>query len=126
MSGADLADVRAAVAAWGAALCRRDVDAVDGLLADTLAYGHSTGVVHDRAGYLRFLATGPTYLAVEIRAPEIRFAGSVALVGGILVQSLIRSGETDPVGITARVLQVWGATPDGWRLLAAQSTRTPG
>lgn len=115
--------VRAALAEWSAALCRRDAAAIDGLLADTVSYGHSTGAVHDRDRYRAFLASGPTYLAVDIPAPEIRLAGPVAIVTGPLVQSLIRAGETAPVAIRARVLQVWIETGTGWRLMAAQSTR---
>ncbi len=115
--------IRAALADWGVALCRRDAVTIDRLLAETVSYGHSTGAVHDRETYRAFLATGPTYLAVDIPAPEIRLAGPVAIVTGTLVQSLIRTGETDPVAIRARVLQVWIDTGDRWRLTAAQSTR---
>jgi hypothetical protein len=84
---------------------------------------HSTGVVHDRAGYLDFVSAGPAFLAVDLRDVRVRLRGATAVITGTLGLTLLRRNEVTPVSVEARAMQVWHGDAGAWRLVAAQSTK---
>lgn len=126
--GPAIADVLAAEHARAAALVARDTQALATLLHDELQYIHATGVLHDRAGLLRFVQDGPRFLAAELRTPRVRLQGPCALVTGELQLRLQREPGSAPVEARSLVSQVWlraGDPPHRWRLALFQSTRFP-
>ncbi len=105
------------------ALLRRDTDALQALLDEDLSYVHSTGLVHDRSGYLAYVAQGPTFLAAGLADPRLTLAGDLALFEGRLELTLQRAQEPQPQSLAAWATQVWRAGAAGWRLRRAQTTR---
>lgn len=106
------------------ALVDSDLDKLSTLLADNLRYVHATGVSHDRAAYLHFVRERLRFLDVRLESPVIKEHGPIAVVTGLLVQHVIRKGESEPVTLSSWAIEVWERT-DSWRLIDFQSTRLP-
>jgi ketosteroid isomerase-like protein len=122
-------DVLAAEQARAAALVARDLPALAALLHDALHYVHATGVLHDRAQLLQFVATGPRFLQVKLHAPTVQLHGDCAIVTGELQLRLQRDLASEPVEARSLASEVWlrdAALPRRWRLALFQSTRFPG
>jgi ketosteroid isomerase-like protein len=113
----------AACEAWSRALVARDVAALDGLLGDCLRYIHSTGAVHDRAGYLGFVGNGPYFLEVELRELMSHVCHDVVVLSGRLHLLLQRAGETATTQLTPIAVQVWRRSGERWRLEFARTVR---
>lgn len=115
--------VRAAQQAWGRALVARDTGALQALLDDELAYIHATGLMHDRAGYLRYVQSGPSFLSVGLAEARVLMAPGLAVIEGMLELTLQRPGEPQPQSLRSFATQVWRPGASGWRLRRAQTTR---
>jgi ketosteroid isomerase-like protein len=109
--------------ARAAAMVARNVEALKTLLHDDVVYVHATGVRHDRAQLLRFVADGPRFLRIELQDPSVRIFGDMALVRGELQLTLLRSGAATPTEACSWVGEIWRrAGGEEWRLLHFQST----
>jgi ketosteroid isomerase-like protein len=113
----------AAHEAWSRALVARDVAALEELMGDCLRYIHSTGAVHDRAGYLGFVASGPRFLEVELREMMSHVCHDVVVLSGRLHLLLQRAGETATNRLTPVAVQVWRRSGEHWRLEFARTVR---
>jgi hypothetical protein len=104
-----------------AAVVGRDLDALALLLDPALRYTHSTGIRHDRDGYLQYLRSGPRFLEVVLTPEQTLDLAEGAALSGRLFMRLQREGEV----IEARswVTALWLRAADGWRLRLFQSTR---
>lgn len=102
-----------------------DLDRLQALLADDLVYVHATGLRHDRAQWLAYLASGPRFLAVDLVAHEVSVMTGCALVVGELHLRLLRSPGSEPVEARSWVSQLWVRehADAAWRLRLLQSTR---
>ncbi|MEX0690770.1 MAG: nuclear transport factor 2 family protein [Gemmatimonadales bacterium] len=107
-----------------AAMLARDTATLRPLLADELAYTHTSGRLESRAEFLRSLGSGA--LRYEAIAPEersVRLYGRVAVVVG---RSAMRAG---PIGearaFRIRYLAVYINEGGRWLLGAWQSTIVP-
>lgn len=105
------------------ALCAHDVAALATVLHPDLRHVHATGVVHDRAGYLAYVANGPRFESVQLSQPRLFDWGETVLLTGGMRLHFTRPGES--VSQTARswVSLVWHREPAGWQLVSLQSTR---
>lgn len=120
-------DSPAAAGAWAAEEARRRA-MLDGrltmladLLADALAYTHSTGAQDSKQSYLQQLSSGALrYEALEFVAPVIRVLGPVALVSAVMKATVQRGGSRRDVA--SSYLAVWEKMPAGWKLQALQAT----
>jgi ketosteroid isomerase-like protein len=109
------------------AVIARDVERLRRLAHDDLLYIHATGVRHGKAQWLDYVAQGPTFLAVDVLAPQASVYGDTALLTGELHLQLQRSSDTPPARARSWVSQVWVKGEDGaWRLRLLQSTRQEG
>ena len=106
------------------ALMDGDIDQLSALLAEELRYVHATGVAHDRAAYLQFVREKLRFLDVRLESQVVREFGEIAVVTGLLVQRVVRAGESEPVTLSSWAIEVW-KRHDGWRLIDFQSTRLP-
>lgn len=106
------------------ALVECDFAQLSTLLAEELRYVHATGVSHDRMAYLRFLREQLTFLGVRLDSRVVRESGDIAVVTGLLVQHVVRAGESQPVTLSSWATEVW-RRHDGLRLISFQSTRLP-
>jgi hypothetical protein len=102
---------------------RADRAALDTLLAEDLAYGRSSGVVHDKRQVLALVGAGGPY-QLDRSDPDslvARVEGQVGVVRGLLTVKL----TAQPAPYTLRFLDVWARRGDRWQLVAFQATRLP-
>jgi hypothetical protein len=97
---------------------------LEDLAADELSYGHSTGLIEDKAAFIDDLLKGKTMLtAVNITDQTIKIAGNVAIVRQHL------TGETNHDNVITKidiiVLLIWQKQKGAWKLLARQATKIP-
>lgn len=118
------ADVAVCSAERLKALMAGDLERLSALVADELRYVHATGVAHDRTAHLRFLRDKLRFLDVRLESRVVKEFGEVAVITGLLVQRVIRAGESEPVTLSSWAIEVW-KRHDGWRLVDFQSTRLP-
>lgn len=116
--------VAACSAARLQALTDGDFVRLSGLLAEDLRYVHATGVAHDRDAYLEFVRERLRFLEVRLESQKIRAFPELAVITGLLVQRILRAGESEPVTLSSWAIEVW-RHQDGWRLVDFQSTRLP-
>lgn len=106
-------------------LIKQDFTTLETLFAEDLVYTHSTGVVQDKATYLKY-ASGPlAFLAIERGELSIQVFGNTAQMSGKMTNVLQPPKPAAPVTVEAQVLQVWNRTPRGWQMTAFQATRLP-
>jgi ketosteroid isomerase-like protein len=114
--------VLAAERARAAALMARDREGLAALLHEGLVWIHATGVRHDHAQLLDFVANGPRFLAVALHEARVEVDGRHALLDGELHLRLQR-GDAAPVEARSWASALWRLGPAGWRLRLFQSTR---
>jgi len=96
------------------------------ILANDLVYGHSSGLIDDKAALIAQLTGGSfRFLSITISDQSVKTWGKVAVI-----RHLLRA-QTEDRGIAGeihlKVLQVWRKTDGRWRLQERQAVRyTPG
>ncbi len=120
---ADEAAVTQAVADLTKAMLAADKAQLDSLVADQLSYGHSGGVVQDKAEFVGVIASKKTvYKSINLTDMKVSVAGNDAIVRHTW-DSVSESGgksNTSHLG----VLQVWAKQDGKWKLLARQAFKT--
>lgn len=103
------------------ALITPDSAVLAGLAADQLTYGHSTGLIEDKAAFISDLLTSKTRLISAVFADQtIKFSGNVAIARCHM------TGETvvhTPVDLI--VLMIWQKQKGEWKILARQAAKIP-
>ena len=113
----------AAERARAAAVCARDLAALESLVADRLVYTHATGTRHDRAAWLAYVAGGPRFEHVVFTVDEVVALGDdAALLIGRLALRFRREGQP-PQEAQSWASALWQRVDGAWRLRAFQSTR---
>ncbi len=105
-------------------LVNPDKATLESLAADDLSYGHSTGLLEDKAAFVNDLLTGKTLLTSAIVSEQtIKITGNVAVVRHHL------TGENNHNNVVAKVdilvLLVWQKQKGEWKLLARQGIKIP-
>lgn len=107
---------------WEDALTHSDSAALDRLYDPTLIYTHSSGKVDTKATYIQAIKSGATkYLAMKRDDIKVTVYGQAAVVTchwDVHIQA-----QGNKVDLNARYLHVFIHQPDGWKLVAHQSTR---
>ena len=97
---------------------------LDTLMADSLVYVHSSGIIDDKSAYLHLLSSGTVrYETVAFDRLNIQLIGSVGLITGTMKAGLMRAGTRKQ--ITTAYMAVWEHTGGDWLLHALQSTSLP-
>ena len=116
------AAVAQAVERLRAAMLAADRSQLDALTAPQLSYGHSGGVVEDKARFIDVVAGKRTvYKAITQSDQSVSMAGDNAIVRHVLATET-ESGGT-PASARVGVMQVWQKQGGQWRLLARQAFR---
>jgi ketosteroid isomerase-like protein len=90
-------------------------------VADQLSYGHSSGVVQDKATFIDTIVSKKTvYKSIELSNQTVAIAGDAAIVRHAWVSE---SGNGDGKWNESKlgVLQVWQKQGSDWKLLARQA-----
>ena len=117
----DVAAVAAAVAALTKAMLAADKAQLEALTADQLSYGHSGGVIQDKADFVKVIAEKKTvYKSIELSKQTLGMAGTNAIVRHAWESE---SGAGDGKWTVSKigVLQVWQKQGGNWKLLARQA-----
>ncbi|MCJ2060495.1 nuclear transport factor 2 family protein [Methylobacterium sp. J-048] len=117
---AQTAEVEAAVDALTKALLAADGTALDALTLDGLSYGHSSGVIQDKAAFVGALTSGASrFPSITLSDRSASVIGEDAIVRHVFTGETVAGGKTSPVHIG--VLQVWRRDGGRWRLMARQA-----
>jgi hypothetical protein len=118
----DQAGVNQAVEELNQAMLKADKAKLEELLSDNLSYGHSAGVIENKAQFIDVVAGKKTiYKGITVTEPSTSVVGDNAIVRHKLVVEF----ETDGKPGTSRIgaLQVWRKEGGRWKLLARQAFR---
>jgi hypothetical protein len=99
-------------------------DDLERLFVDDAVYTHSSGIVHDKAGYIQAMRDREfAYTSIQRSETDAAFAGgAVLLTGRIKLDAVFKTG---PHTLDCRFLSVWVKADGHWRFLAWQSTPVP-
>jgi ketosteroid isomerase-like protein len=115
-------DVLSAMEAWRQAMLKKDRAALDKAFHTDLTYGHSSGVVEDKAQAIEHVVAGAgTYLAINLTDTKVRVQGNTALVTGKAEYQERTNGKDAIANLV--VLSVWLKSPKGWQMIARQATK---
>lgn len=107
-----------------AAMVDADLDALEELLSDDVRYAHSNATVDSKSSYLEILRNRTlVYHSLEHTTEAVVSRPGVVVVGGTMSGSIHMNGAAKT--LNSRVVAVWVAEGDRWRLLAFQPTAIP-
>ncbi len=114
-----VAAVREASASWRQAIIKQDGAALGRLLAEDLAYSHSSGKTHTKAEYMAAVLKGPQhYESFEESDTKIRVYGKAAVLTGFV--NVKTAGA--PI-YRVRTMEVYTEKDGRWQLAGHLSTR---
>ena len=116
----DEKQVAAAVDALRAAMLSGDRSQLAAIASPQLSYGHSTGLIEDKAAFIENLASGTSdFVTLDLTGQTIRIDGDVALVRHQLAAQTNNGGV--PGSVKIGVLLVFKKQQGKWLLLARQA-----
>lgn len=118
-------EVARAVSTFNEAMVNPSVELMENLCADKLTYGHSSGLIQDKAAFIDDLVNGPfNFLSLEAADQTITISGNKAIVRHIFLAKGTNAGE--PADVRIGNVQVYQKEGDGkLRLLARQAYKLP-
>jgi hypothetical protein len=126
-SSADAAEegaVNEAIDGLRKAQLAQDKAKMETLAADQLSYGHSSGVVQNKAEMINGVMTRKSKVkSIEYPDLKISVTGNNAVARHLYVSESELDGKTDTTKIG--ILEVWQKQDSGWKLLARQGYKLP-
>lgn len=93
------------------------------LTADSLSYGHSSGLVENKNEFIEKIVSGKSdFVTISITDQQIYRSGKTAIIRHILTADTNDNGV--PGNVKLKVMQVWINKNNRWVLLARQSVKT--
>ena len=106
------------------AMCRGDVSALNGILADDLVYTHSSATVDTKQSLLGGMEAGTTvYTSIEPSEVHAQAYGDAVVLTGVARIGVTSSGR--PLNFGVRFTDVYVNQSGQWQMVAWQSTRLP-
>ncbi len=117
-------EVAAAVESLRKALIDPTKSNLDNIVLDELTYGHSNGVIQDKAAFEEALLTGKSdFVTIDLTDQTIKVVGNTAWVRHTLTATNNDGGK--PGQAHLYVLLVWMKQKGQWKLLARQAVKVP-
>ncbi len=111
-----------AVEAFRKALIDPDKATLDKLTMDELSYGHSSGLIQDKAAFEEALLSGASdFVSIELSEQTLKVVGNTAWVRHKL--SAVTNDGGKPGEAHLSVLLIWMKQKGQWRLLARQAVK---
>jgi ketosteroid isomerase-like protein len=111
-----------AVEAFRKALIDPDKATLDKLTMNELSYGHSSGLVQDKAAFEEALLSGASdFVSIELNDQTMKVVGNTAWVRHKL--SAVTNDGGKPGEAHLSVLLIWMKQKGQWRLLARQAVK---
>ena len=114
--------IRKLIDDFATAVVKKDIATLDRLIADSVTYSHSNGLLETKAEALAAFKKAK-YEKWEYKEQKMQFFGDTALVRGDV--EVLNTASANPGPIKLNLLQVWAKTPKGWQMVARQATRLP-
>ena len=93
------------------------------LTSDELSYGHSSGVVEDKASFINSLIEKKSvFTSITLEGQSLRVSGNTAIVRHRLVGDTFDNNTPGKVNIL--IMMVWQKQDGMWKLLARQAAKT--
>jgi len=106
------------------AMAKKDIAALNKLIADDLVYTHSTARLDTKASLIGNMESGGTvYTAVVPADVKAQDLGDTVVLTGACRISVMSQGRPNSFGV--RFTDVWANKGGSWQMVAWQSTRTP-
>lgn len=118
-------DVQRAVSTFNEAMVNPTLELMDTLCAEALTYGHSSGLIQNKAEFIDDIVNGPfNFSSVEASEQTIHISDNAAIVRHIFLAKATNAGT--PVDIRIGNVQVYQKDKEGrLRLLARQAYKLP-
>lgn len=101
------------------AIINTDSTALKNLVWEELSYGHSSGLIQDKAAFITGVMNGPNFFKkFELQNQTIKVSGKNAVVRHLAVAQAINKGN--PVEIRFGNILIWQKKQGKWKLLARQ------
>jgi hypothetical protein len=111
-----------AVESFRKALIDPDKATLDRLTLDQLTYGHSSGLIQDKAAFEQALLSGSSdFVSIDLSDQTISVVGNTAWVRHTL--SAVTNDGGKPGTTHLSVLLIWMKQKGQWRLLARQAVK---
>lgn len=99
-----------------------DAQALEELTSPLLTYGHSNGLIEDKAEFIQNVTKGKTvFTEINLSDQWVRVSGKTATVRHILDAETSTSGILNTIQL--KVLLVWVKEKGDWLLLARQAVK---
>jgi len=114
--------VTAAVESLRKAMIDPDQAKLDKLVVDELTYGHSSGVIQNKAEFIEALVSRKSdFVTIDLTGQTVKVVGNTAWVRHILSATTNDGGK--PGSTKLSILLVWIKQKGQWRLLARQAVK---
>ena len=101
-----------------------DKKVLEELTADELTYGHSIGLIEDKAAFIDAMVKGRVvFTSITVSDQTIKIVGDVAIVRQHFIADLNNNNMPSKVDII--VLLIWQNQKGQWKLLARQAAKIP-
>lgn len=95
---------------------------LESIAADNLTYGHSAGLIEDKAAFVEALVSGKSdFQSMTLSEQKITITGNTATVRHKLTGDVVSNGTTSKLNLS--VLLVWVKLNGDWKLLARQAVK---
>jgi hypothetical protein len=112
----------ATVESFRKALIDPDKGSLDRLTMDELTYGHSSGLIQDKAAFEQALLSGSSdFVSIDLTDQTISIVGNTAWVRHTL--SAVTNDGGKPGTTHLSVLLIWVKQKGQWKLLARQAVK---
>jgi Domain of unknown function (DUF4440) len=99
-----------------------DAKTLDKLTAEKLSYGHSGGIIEDKAAFMEKIISGRSdFVNINLENQSISISADVAIVRHDLKADIVDGGK--PASIHLGVLLIWQKQSGEWKLLARQAIK---
>ena len=116
--------VTAAVETLRQAMISGDRAALSNIAAEALSYGHSSGLLEDKAKFVEAIASGKSdFVKIDLTEQTIRVVRKTAIVRHNLFAETNNSGT--PGTIKLHIMTIWQKQSGQWKLLARQAVKLP-
>lgn len=104
------------------AMIDADKTTLEKLSSPKLSYGHSSGVVENKAEFVNGIVSGKSdFVTIDLSEQTISVSGKVAMVRHVLKAKTNNNGVAGEINI--KVLLIWQKAKNGWKLLARQAVK---
>ncbi len=116
--------VAAAVENLRLAMISGDRAALSNITAEALSYGHSSGLLEDKAKFVEAIASGKSdFVKIDLTEQTVKVVRKTAIVRHNLFAETNNAGTPGTTKLS--VLTIWQKQGGQWKLLARQAVKIP-